>query len=107
MEKLYKFYWDYGRMGDVEGVFAADEKEVAAAIGKRIYFGEILGKHSEVFGPLNTDDLDVLTDDQEFIAKAKKYGLVPTGYNPLSYLPEEEDEGEPEDEDDEDEDDEE
>lgn len=85
-EKLYRFSWDCGRMGDVTGIFVVDEDKVAEAIGKNVYFGEILGKHSEVQGTLTSDDLTVLTDDAEFIAKAKAYGLVPTGYNPLSYM---------------------
>lgn len=86
MKKMYKFRWDVRRMGCVEGVFVADESEVEAAIGKDVYFGEILGKHSEIFGTLDAEDLAVLTDDQEFIAKAEQYGIARSGYNPLNYL---------------------
>ena len=86
MRKLYRFQWDCGRNGVVEGVFSADDDMLESSIGKRVYFGEILGKHSEVHGTLDNDDLEVLTDDQEFIAKAEEYGLVPIGYNPLSYM---------------------
>lgn len=85
-EKLYRFHWDCGRMGDVTGIFVADEAKVVEAIGKCVYFGEILGKHSEVQGTLTSDDLTVLTGDADFIAKAKAYGLVPSGYNPLAYM---------------------
>jgi hypothetical protein len=49
---LVKFYWDCGRNGDVEGLFITTKKELKYAIGKQIYFGEILGKHSEVYGIL-------------------------------------------------------
>jgi hypothetical protein len=89
MKKMYKFFWDYGRMGEVEGIFVADEETVKNAIGKNIYFGEILGKHSEVYGNLTEKDLTVVTDDQDFIEKAILYGIDSSGYNPLSYLPEE------------------
>ena len=44
MKKLYEFYWDFGRMGEVTGMIIAEEEDVASAIGKQIYFGEILGK---------------------------------------------------------------
>lgn len=92
MQKLYKFAWDCGRMGSVEGLFVANETDVAAAIGKEVCFGEILGKHSEVCGTLTEDDLTVATDDQDFIAKL--VGILGTtsisGYNPLSYLSEDE-----------------
>ena len=86
MKKIYRFHWDCGRMGNVDGVFAATEEEVQAAIGREVYFGEILGKHSEVHGTLAESEFEVLTDDQDFIEKANKFGLIPTGYNPLSYL---------------------
>lgn len=86
MVKLYKFHWYVRRMGDVEGIFAADEAEVEKAIGMRVDFGEILGKHSQINGTLDRGDLTVLTDDAAFIAKATKYGLLPIGHNPLHCL---------------------
>ena len=42
-KKLYKFHWDCGRQGDLEGMFIADEQAVADAIGKEAQFGEALG----------------------------------------------------------------
>jgi hypothetical protein len=47
--KLWKFSENYGRMGDVEGLFIATEEEVDKFLDKRnVCFGEVLGKHSEV-----------------------------------------------------------
>lgn len=88
-KRLYRFHWDCGRMGDVEGVFVAEEAEIAAAMGKTVSLGEALGKYSDVHGTLDPEDLTVLTDDQSFIEKALEYGLGCVGYNPLSYLVEE------------------
>lgn len=85
MKKLYRFYWDCRREGEVVGLFAADEESVRDAVGKQVYFGEILGKHSEIYGTLNKEDLTVLTEDQDFIEKAEECGLLPSGYNPLEY----------------------
>ncbi len=90
MKKIYEFYWDCGRMGHVEGIFSAEEANIKECIGKRIYFGEILGKHSEIYGDLKENDLKILTDDQEFIKKAEELKLIPSGYNPLDYISEEE-----------------
>ena len=73
MKKLYKVHWDCGRMGDVRATFVATEEEVKSAIGKQVYFGEILGKHSEIFGPLEESELKVINDDQDFIEKFEKY----------------------------------
>lgn len=98
---IYEFYWDCGRSGDLEGLFIADSDDVAKAIGKNIYFGEVLGKHSEVEGILEAGDITLKTDDQEFIAKVieifgENFG---SGFDPIyKYLeqcdeePEEEDE---------------
>lgn len=54
-EVLYKFYWYCGRMGDVEGVFKAKKSFVESVIGNNVYFGEILGKHSDVYGTLGEE----------------------------------------------------
>ena len=90
--KLFRFYWDCARQGNVIGTFIAEQEEVDAAIGKMVYFGEVLGKHSEIYGELEEGDLAALTDDEDFIKQALEYGIVPTGFNPLRYLPEVEDE---------------
>lgn len=88
MKKLYRLHIDCGRMGDVTGVFVADATKMAAAIGKQVYFGEILGKHSEICGTLGADEVVELTDDQAFIAQFEVYLPRGSGYNPLHYLSE-------------------
>jgi hypothetical protein len=85
MKKLYKFHWECGRMGDVEGLFVADEEEIKKAIGQHVGLGDALGKHSDIHGDLEADDLTVLTDDQDFIKKFEEYNCA-SGYNPLKYL---------------------
>lgn len=88
MNKLYAFKWNCGRMGMVSALFVADDAEVKAAIGKEIYFGEILGKHSEISGTLNEKDLTVKSDDLAFITKLVEIigDATISGHNPLSYL---------------------
>lgn len=88
MLKLYRFSVGFGRMGDLEGIFAADdEKDIKPALGMRIYFGEVLGKHSEVDLPeLKAEHLTALTDDAKFIKQAEGYGLLGVGFNPLNYI---------------------
>jgi len=92
MKAIYEFHWDCGSMGDVEGLFVADIEDVEKAIGREVYFGEILGKHSEVYGVLELNDLAMKTDDQDFIEKFESImgeGFY-SGHNPLHYLSEEE-----------------
>lgn len=91
MKVIAKFYWDCGRSGEVDGIFVTTKEAIAAAVGKEVYFGEILGKHSEVSGTINEGDITILTEDQDFITKFIEImgsGDI-SGYNPLSYLEEE------------------
>ena len=85
---IYKFYWDCGRMGDVSSVFAASKSRVAEVMGKTIYFGEILGKHSEIYGPLDPIDITLVTDDPVVVDLFIEHKLE-CGYNPLRYVQEE------------------
>ncbi len=88
MENIYRFYWGCGRMGDVEGVFIAKEEDIKNAIDKYVYFGEILGKHSEVYGNLEDKDLTIMSSDPNAIKVLReifKYGTI-SGYNPLDYI---------------------
>lgn len=88
MNKIYEFHWDCGRMGDIQGMFIADDADVERLIGQQIYFGEVLGKHSEISGELEINDLTVMTDDQTFIEKFIEImgdGTI-SGYNPFDYF---------------------
>jgi hypothetical protein len=76
-------------MGDLQGLFVATQEEVDAAIGEDIYFGEILGKHSEVFGELYQDDIRLVseeTDKIEWLMKVLDTDGTISGYNPLEYV---------------------
>ena len=87
MKGLYKFHWDCGRMGDVEGVFVADSEDVSYMIDNNVevYFGEILGKHSEVSGCIDKEDITFITSEENVIDIVEQYGLE-SGYNPLDYF---------------------
>lgn len=84
---LWKFYWDCRRSGSVEGLFIATEEEVNESIGKEVYFGEILGKHSEVYGTIEEGEITKLDLDAETVEKVVKIlGSTWSGYNPLHYI---------------------
>lgn len=92
MKVLYEFHWDCGRMGSLDGLFIEERDVFEDVIGEELWFGEVLGKHSEIYGPLGKEDLTVKSEDQEFIAQLEEVfgGNHISGYNPLDYLPEEE-----------------
>lgn len=82
---LYKFTLDWGRMGTIQSLFVADPKEVEAAYGKVLYFGEALGKHSEVEDELTPEMLEEVTDDPDFIDLCINRDIF-VGPNPLDHI---------------------
>lgn len=86
MKGLYKLNVDCGRNGELDGVFVEEKDMVDILIKERleVYFGEVLGKHSEIYGSLNEDDITFITDDAAVIEVVEKYKLT-SGYNPFHY----------------------
>jgi hypothetical protein len=93
---IYRFFWDCGRQGNLHGVFVAYKDALEYAVGKELYFGEVLGKHSEVYGTFEASDLELVSDDVKDVEVFERLNLA-TGYNPLDYLPDD-DESDDEDE---------
>lgn len=81
-------------MGHVEGVFVATEEDVEKIMGQEIYFGEILGKHSEVCFDMDTSNLTMVSNSPEVVKVIEDHGLE-SGYNPFAYWEEEEEEDYP------------
>jgi hypothetical protein len=83
MKGVYKFHWGCGRAGDLEGVFVADDKEVQEVIGEEVYFGEVLGKHSEIYGTLDEEDITLISTDEKVVKLVEEYKLS-MGFNPIT-----------------------
>lgn len=87
-ENIYEFFADFGRMGEIDGYFIATPEEVAAMIAEEptLYFGEVLGKHSEVVLDLTADHISLKSDNAEAVAVVKDlFGESVAGFNPLDY----------------------
>ena len=83
-KQLYKFYIDFGRMGELEGLFIAEEDDFNAVIGESVWFGEALGKHSDVEETMTIDMfeiIDIPADTLELLEE--KIGSTLSGYNPV------------------------
>ncbi len=89
--KLWKFHWDVGRMGDLEGLFLATEEDVKSLIGKTVWFGEVLGKHSDIYGDISPRDIKELHVEPATISDLAQHGPTLSGHNPFDYYEEEED----------------
>lgn len=81
---------DCGRMGSVYGTFCCDKEDIKKLFESRIYFGEILGKHSEITADLSEDEIFMVTDDPAAVELFEKYKFQ-SGYNPFHYIQEDED----------------
>ncbi|MFA5025094.1 MAG: hypothetical protein WC503_01105 [Candidatus Shapirobacteria bacterium] len=88
MLKLFQYSEDFGRMGTLEGIFVAKESEVAKIMGKEVYFGEILGKHSEITTEIIPENIKIVSEDQAFIKKLCEIFKTRSisGINPLEFL---------------------
>src|SRR5690554_78595 len=86
---LWSFHCDYGRMGDLYGLIVATESEIDGLDGVSVHFGEILGKHSEVYGELERSDFTKKDVDSESVTKLHAVlGDCWSGYDPRQYLAE-------------------
>ncbi len=89
---LYSFYADFGRDGYLEGLFIASKSDVEGAIGKTAYFGEVLGKHSDISLELEEGDFEIKSEDKDLIVGLHDaFGCTSfllSGYNPLDYIDE-------------------
>lgn len=85
----HKFY--DGRSGTVEGLILTTQEQIDAHVGQEIYYGEILGKHSEVYGPFLAEDFSPVPVSQETVNDLYTvFGTTVSGYNPFHYILEEE-----------------
>lgn len=87
VEYLYQFNWYFRRGGHVEGLIVATEDEIDSLEGQYVYFGEIMGKHSEVYGNLKENDFTKLNVSTDAVAEVSKYlGSCWSGYDPRDYI---------------------
>lgn len=104
MKVIVEFAVEYGRMGDLQGLFICEKAALEKLYGKEVYFGEVLGKHSEVVVDVDAGCFEIKTEDQDFIAKFIEImgdGTI-SGYNPFDYIDEDEESDEEEEEEEED-----
>ena len=87
-------YFNCGRNGHLESLFIATPEQVEFMIGKELYFGEVLGKHSEIYGKLYRSEITFITNDpaaiEIFITHDLKIGYCPIdalehGYESYEY----------------------
>lgn len=83
---IYKLNIPCHRQGELQGVFVAEKEQIKYLIDNKIkiFFGEVLGKHSNIVAILEEDEIIEVTDNEEFIKLFECYNLD-SGINPLYY----------------------
>lgn len=72
--------------GKIEGIFVTTKEELEASYGETAYFGEVLGKHSEVEDYLSKESFEIVTTDTDAVDAFKCTVGFGFGYNPLEYI---------------------
>lgn len=95
MEKLLvKYNESFGRMGKLEGLFVCTKDELESLNGRLVDFGEVLGKHSEVYTDKVYENCKAISEDPDLISDLQTvldYPNTICGYNPFDYIEEDED----------------
>lgn len=83
---IYKFHTDCGRMGELDGILISTKEKVDKLIESKIevYFGEVLGKHSEIYGVIEKDDMIFVSDNKETVRVVEEHELT-SGFDPFCY----------------------
>lgn len=78
VESLFRMDFKCGRQGNLESIFISTKEIVNYLIENKlqVYFGEVLGKHSEVFGDFEPNEITFITSDENVIKVIKDYGLT-------------------------------
>jgi len=85
-QAVYKFHADCGRMGRLDGIFVQRKDYVQALIDSdiEVYFGEVLGKHSEIYGTLSETGFTMVSDEPQ-IVNLFLTNAIYSGFNPFYY----------------------
>lgn len=86
MKAVFKLNVDCGRIGELEGLFIATKQEVKQLLEcpYEVYFGEVLGKHSEVYGKIEEKEIIFVSDDENVIKIIEEHDLS-GGFDPFDY----------------------
>lgn len=80
---LVKFSEDFGRHGDLEGLFTCSQEDYDKVIGRKVYLGDVLGKHSSVEIELTTENMVIQQVDQAFIEQFDRLLPYGSGIDPI------------------------
>lgn len=84
---IYRFSYYCGRMGTVSGIFVAPKEAVNRLYGQTVFFGEVLGKHSNISAEITENNLMLVDDRYDHVCMFTELNLT-NGINPLEFVSE-------------------
>lgn len=102
---FFEFHRGFGRHGTLSGFFISTPEFVKSCEGKVAYFGEVLGKHSNIEIVISEGDFHMMDpseySQEEIVKFAEIIGGMESGdrwstisgYNPIDYITEWEEDG--------------
>jgi len=85
MKGIYRFEHNCGRMGKLSGIFTAESEDVEKINGQTVIFGDVLGKHSEIYTDIDTDEnLKLISDTPADVEMFERLELA-TGHDPFYF----------------------
>jgi hypothetical protein len=85
MKGIYRFQYDCGRMGAISGIFVADTADVEKINGHTVFFGEVLGKHSEIDVDIDIEENLILISYEPVDVEVFERLELATGYDPFDF----------------------
>lgn len=86
MKVIVQWAQDYGRMGDLDGVFVCEKDLLEKLKGHKVYASDVLGKHSEIPLVLDDESIEIKSEDQDFIEKFVEIVGDRVGFDVLGYV---------------------
>lgn len=83
---LVKFSENFGRHGDLEGLFTCTQEDYNKVLGHTAHLSDALGKHSNVSVELTTENMKILEVDQAFITQFNELLPYGTGIDPIGQV---------------------
>ena len=80
---IVKFYSDWGRMGNLEGVFVTTKEALESLYYKWVDFGDCLGKHSDVTEQMQEGLFEIIEADEDKV-KWFESNIGCVGHNPFN-----------------------
>ena len=81
-KNVYRFHANFRRFGKLEGIFTATPEDVEEKIGEHLYYGEVLGKHSEIQLDLKEKHINLVSEDSEDVETIERLFDGSFGHTP-------------------------